>query len=216
MAGDARNRLELWASFLSRIDARRVAAIGVFRGTFAQHLLDACPGLDTYFMVDPWRHLDGWNKPANKDGDTFEQFFEETMQRTQAHEAKRVVLRGISVDLHRVHPKVRDGGWIGGDDFSPTIRQHKPEFEPTMVFPFAVYFAEAVGSRFYGLPGASSCSGSDQRPASSSSTSPASTATSTCSAGSHRAQSLSASRALSEYGRQPCSASSIASPVRSS
>jgi hypothetical protein len=61
-------------------------------------------------------------------------------------------LRGITVDLISVYPKIRDGGWIGGDDFSPTIWQHSAEFEPTLVFPLAVHFAEAVGARIYGLP----------------------------------------------------------------
>ena len=49
-------------------------------------------------------------------------------------------------------PKVREGGWIGGDDFSPTIWQHSDEYEPTLVFPLAVHFAEGVGARIYGLP----------------------------------------------------------------
>jgi methyltransferase family protein len=130
-------------------------------------------------MIDPWRHLDDWNKPANRDDDTFQRFFEETIRNTRAHEERRVILRGrttevidripdcsldfayvdgdhslrgITIDLLRVYPRIRDGGWIGGDDFSPSIWQHEQQYEPTLVFPFAVYFAEAVGSRIYGLP----------------------------------------------------------------
>ncbi len=61
-------------------------------------------------------------------------------------------LKGITIDLIRLYPKIRDGGWIGGDDFSSTIWQHKTSYEPTLVFPFAVYFAEAVGARIYALP----------------------------------------------------------------
>ena len=48
--------------------------------------------------------------------------------------------------------KVRPQGWIGGDDFARWIWQHGQSFEPTMVFPFAVYFAEAVGCPVYALP----------------------------------------------------------------
>ena len=59
---------------------------------------------------------------------------------------------GISIDLIKVYPKVRAGGWIGGDDFTHTVWQHGARFEPTLVFPFAVYFAEAVGARIFGLP----------------------------------------------------------------
>lgn len=47
---------------------------------------------------------------------------------------------------------MEDGGWIGGDDFSETIWQHSTSFEPTLIFPFAVYFAEALGARIYALP----------------------------------------------------------------
>ena len=42
-------------------------------------------------------------------------------------------------------PKVRDGGWIGGE-ILPVIWQHDEPYEPTLVFPFAVHFAEAVGA----------------------------------------------------------------------
>ncbi len=61
-------------------------------------------------------------------------------------------LKGITIDLIRVYPKVRIGGFIAGDDFSRSMWHHKTSFEPTLVFPFAVYFAEAVGATIYGLP----------------------------------------------------------------
>jgi methyltransferase family protein len=175
----AETRAELWTRFVAESGAQSVAEIGVYRGQFAAKLLDACPAVATYYMIDPWRHLDDWNKPANKSDDVFEGFYREAMERTSDHEAKRVVLRGtttevldqipdgsldfayvdgdhtlrgITIDLIRVFPKIKDGGWIGGDDFAPSIWQHKPEYEPTLVFPLAVHFAEAVGARIYGLP----------------------------------------------------------------
>src|SRR5206468_4924808 len=55
-------------------------------------------------------------------------------------------LRGIAIDLIRVYQKVSPNGFIGGDDFTPSMWEHKTSFEPTLVFPFAVYFAEAVGA----------------------------------------------------------------------
>jgi hypothetical protein len=61
-------------------------------------------------------------------------------------------LHGISIDLIKVYPKVRAGGWIGGDDFAHTVWQHQARYEPTLVFPFAVHFAEAMGARIFGLP----------------------------------------------------------------
>ena len=87
----------------------------------------------------------------NKSDDIFAGFYRETMERTSEYEAKRVVLRGtttevideipdgsldfayvdgdhtlrgITIDLVSVFPKIREGGWIGGDDFSPSIWQH--------------------------------------------------------------------------------------------
>jgi hypothetical protein len=175
----AETRVELWTRFVNETDAATVAEIGVYRGRFAARLLGDCPGIATYYMVDPWRNLEDWNKPANTSDDEFERIFREAMERTGAHEDKRVVLRGtttevidhvpdssvdfayidgdhtlrgITIDLIRVFPKVRAGGWIGGDDFTPSIWQHADEYEPTLVFPLAVHFAEAVGARIYGLP----------------------------------------------------------------
>ena len=174
----AANRVELWTRFAREAEARRVAEIGVYRGRFAARMLADCPAIETYYMVDPWRNLEDWNKPANTSDDEFERIFREAMERTSGHEGKRVVLRGtttevidrlpdssvdfayidgdhtlrgITIDLIRVFPKVRPGGWIGGDDFTPSIWQHADEYEPTLVFPLAVHFAEAVGARVYGL-----------------------------------------------------------------
>jgi hypothetical protein len=178
-AARSATRMDLWVSLLSAAGARDVAEIGVYRGDYAAHLLRGCPGISRYFMVDPWRHLDDWNKPANKADDVFERFFREAMDRTSPHAARRVVLRGktsevidqipddsldfayvdgdhtlrgITIDLVNVYPKIRKGGWIGGDDFCRSIWQHEEFYEPTLVFPFAVYFAEAVAERIYGLP----------------------------------------------------------------
>ena len=175
----AANRLALWTRFAREAEARQVAEIGVYRGRFAARMLADCPAIETYYMVDPWRNLEDWNKPANTSDDEFERIFREAMERTGKHEAKRVVLRGtttevigqlpdssvdfayidgdhtlrgITIDLIRIFPKVRAGGWIGGDDFTPSIWQHADEYEPTLVFPLAVHFAEAVGARIYGLP----------------------------------------------------------------
>lgn len=173
------DRVSLWKRFLEETKPRHVAEIGVFRGAFAQAMLDSCSTIDRYYLIDPWRHLEDWDKPANADDDTFERFYAETMARTEAHANKRVALRGrttevieqipdesldfayvdgdhtlrgITVDLVRVWPKVVPGGYLCGDDFTPSMWQHHDEFEPTLVFPFAVYFAEAVGAPIVALP----------------------------------------------------------------
>ena len=179
IAATAQKRLELWSRFLNGIEARTVAEVGVYMGHFAGHVLDTCPSVDRYYMIDPWRHLEDWNKPANKRDRRFERIFEQAMDRTSRHEDRRIVLRGrttevidripdgtldfayiagdhtlrgITVDLARVYPKVREGGWIGCDDFYQSLWYHGEEFEPTLVFPFAVYFAEAVSAQAFALP----------------------------------------------------------------
>jgi len=179
LAADAPSRLDLWQRIVAATGAGDVAEIGVYRGRFAASLLKECPGIRRYYMIDPWRHLDDWNKPANKDDDMFQRFYKESLDKTREWSAKRVVLRGtttevsgelpdagldfayidgdhtlrgITIDLTRVYPKVRDGGWIGGDDFAESIWQHDEAYEPTLVFPYAVHFAEAVGAPIYALP----------------------------------------------------------------
>jgi len=173
------SRMDFWPRFVNETGAAAVAEIGVYRGAFAARLLAECAHISTYHMIDPWRHLDDWNKPANRSDDVFERYFRESMEKTSAWAEKRIVLRGrtsdvidqiadgaldfvyvdgdhtlrgITIDLVRAYPKVRAGGWLGGDDFSPSIWQHSDAYEPTLVCPFAVYFAEAVGARIYALP----------------------------------------------------------------
>jgi len=172
-------RTDLWIGFVNRHRLRRVAEVGVWRGEFAEAMLGGCPDLSTYYCIDPWRHLDDWNKPANKNDNQFERFYQEVLARTEPWEATRVILRGrttevsdeipdasldlayidadhtlrgIAIDLIRIWPKVRPGGFVGGDDFSSSIWQHSDNFEPTLVFPFAVHFAEAMDARIIGLP----------------------------------------------------------------
>lgn len=165
--------------FLYSRQAKHLAEVGVYKGDFASNILQKCDLIEKYYMIDPWRHLNDWNKPANKDNDVFEQLLIETKSKTDFAAKKRIILRGrttevvegipdneldfayidgdhtlkgIAIDLIRLFPKIRLGGWIGGDDFSRTVWQHPTTFEPTLVFPFAVYFAEAVGAHIYALP----------------------------------------------------------------
>jgi hypothetical protein len=173
------SRLELWAEFIHGAQIHRMAEVGVYEGDFAAFMLERCESVIRYYLIDPWRHLDDWNKPMNQDDQIFERFFQAAKAKTDFAGTRRVflrgkttevidqiadgeldfayidgdhTLRGITVDLIRVYPKVRMGGFIGGDDFSRTMWQHKTNFEPTLVFPFAVYFAEAVGATIYALP----------------------------------------------------------------
>ena len=178
-AESAESRFDLWAGFIRLADVRRMLEVGVYAGELAAFILGHADGIERYYMLDPWRHLERWNKPANRDDPEFERLLAETMAKTDFASGRREILRGtttevidripdgsldlayidgdhtlkgISIDLIRVYPKVREGGWIAGDDFSSTVWQHDPSFEPTLVFPFAVYFAEAVGAPIWALP----------------------------------------------------------------
>jgi predicted O-methyltransferase YrrM len=180
----SKSRLELWFEFIQSSGVRQMAEIGVYRGDFTAFMLQRCPGLTRYYMVDPWRHLSDWNKPSNKANPELEEFFQEAKTKTDFAAAKRVILRGkttevidqiadgeldfayidadhtlkgIAIDLIRVYPKVRNGGFLGGDDFTRSVWEHNTRFEPTLVFPFAVYFAEAVGATIYALPYSQFC-----------------------------------------------------------
>lgn len=156
-----------------------MAELGVYRGEFAKFVLENNPQIDNYLLVDPWRYIPSWNKPANTTDDQFEQYFRDTLQATDFAESRRTILRGtttevignianesldaiyidgdhtlkgISIDLICMVPKVKHDGWILGDDFVDTIWQHSDQFEPTMIFPFVAYFAEAHGFELHALP----------------------------------------------------------------
>jgi hypothetical protein len=181
---ESRSRVDAWAEFIRAAQVERMAEIGVYRGDFAAVILERCRVVSRYYMVDPWRHLDDWNKPANQMDGVFEEFFRTAKQKTEFAENRRIILRGkttevideiadgeldlayidgdhtlkgIAIDMIRVYAKVRIGGFVGGDDFCASMWQHKTSFEPTLVFPFAVYFAEAVGATIYALPNAQFC-----------------------------------------------------------
>jgi len=175
----SQSRIDFWAEFIRRVQIQRMVEVGVWKGDFAADILQRCECLTKYYMLDPWRHLADWNKPANQNDATLDSFYEMTKAKTEFAKDRRVILRGktievidqikdgeldlayidgdhtlkgIAIDLVRVYPKIRTGGFLGGDDFSRTIWSHKTSFEPTLVFPFAVYFAEAVGATVYSLP----------------------------------------------------------------
>jgi len=180
----SQSRVDLWVEFIHSTRVQKMAELGVYRGDFAACVLQRCEHLTAYYMIDPWRHLEQWNKPANHQDIVFAEFFRETKAKTEFAAAKRVILRGkttevieqipdseldfayidsdhtlkgIAIDLMRVYPKVRTGGFLGGDDFTESVWQHGAAFEPTLVFPFAVYFAEAVGATIYALPYSQFC-----------------------------------------------------------
>jgi hypothetical protein len=173
------DRRTLIIDILNKIEVKNFAEIGVLKGEFALSILESVNSIQKYFLIDPWRHLDNWNRPGNRPEQEFMDIFSEAVDKLSQFDYKtkflrgkttEVVdsiedesldaiyidgdhtLRGITIDLICLYPKVRIGGLIIGDDFTSTIWQHHTQYEPTFVFPFAVYFAEALGNMIFSLP----------------------------------------------------------------
>jgi len=173
------SRFDLWQRLLQSSPMECAAEIGVWKGDFAKVILSNFSNLTKYYMIDPWAHLPDWNKPFNVDHRSFEDVYAKALVKTDFAASRRIVLRGrtsavideiadhsldfayidgdhtlrgITIDLIEVLPKVKDGGLIGGDDFINKPWQHGAAYEPTLVCPFAVYFAEAMRLPFVALP----------------------------------------------------------------
>jgi Methyltransferase domain len=172
-------REEIWVQIIEQSHAKQFLELGVLKGAFAEYILQRCHGIARYYMLDPWRHLEDWNKPANVDQSTFDDIYSMAMERTEFARDRRLVLRGrttdmideipdneldiayidgdhtlrgIAIDLIRSYSKIRPGGILGGDDYTTTIWQHSECFEPSLVCPFAAYFAESQGAPIIILP----------------------------------------------------------------
>lgn len=173
------SRIELWLKFLELRHARTMLEIGVWKGDFAEQVLRSCRSIERYYMVDPWANLPDWNKPFNVATELFDDIYEEAIHKTQfaadriavlRGRTKEVIsripdgsldfayidgdhtLRGITIDLMKVLPKIKDGGFIGGDDFIATPWQHDVRYEPSLVCPYGIYFAEAMDLPIVALP----------------------------------------------------------------
>jgi hypothetical protein len=173
------NRYDLWSNFITYNNFKSISEIGVYKGDFSARLLNDCSCIEDYYMIDPWRNLSDWNKPANHNNKVFESFYKETLDKTEFASNKRIILKGkttevinqiddesidlvyidgdhtlkgITIDLINIWDKIKPGGFIAGDDFCSTIWQHSLNFEPTLIFPFVLYFAEAKGVKVIGLP----------------------------------------------------------------
>ena len=179
IAAGATSRPDLWVKLLRAVNVRSVLEVGVWRGDFAKQMLQECDSIERYYLLDPWAHLPDWNKPLNVEPEVFNRAYDAAVQQTAFASAKTVVLRGrtkdmvgsipdgsldfayidgdhtlrgITIDLIKVLPKMKDGGFIGGDDFAKSPWQHSARFEPTLVCPFSVFFAEAMDLPMVALP----------------------------------------------------------------
>lgn len=98
---NSRSRQEFWVEFIRGAQVRRMLEVGVYQGDFAEFVLQRCEGIVRYYMLDPWRHLPDWNKPANLDDPMFERFFVMAKAKTDLAGNRRVILRGKTTSLIR-------------------------------------------------------------------------------------------------------------------
>jgi len=176
--GNHDSRFELWKSFLAQQKTQAMAEVGVWKGDFAAEILTARNSIEKYYMIDPWKNLPDWNKPFNVTPADFDEVYREMDQKTAFAGDRRIILRGrtkdvvgqiedgsldfayidgdhtlrgITIDLIKIWPKIKIGGFIGGDDFTSSPWQHDLRFEPTLVCPYSIYFAEAMESPIVSL-----------------------------------------------------------------
>jgi Methyltransferase domain len=179
LVSGATSKFSMWAELLRAVNAQTMVEVGVWKGDFAREILERCEFIEKYYMIDPWEHLPDWNKPFNVSREMFDEVYDEAMNKTDFASSKRIVLRGrtkeviddipdnsidfayidgdhtlrgITIDLIKLLPKVKEEGLIGGDDFTNTPWQHDISYEPTLVCPFSIYFAEAMDLPIVALP----------------------------------------------------------------
>lgn len=96
IAQAAGDRFELFARLVEVVAAEEVLELGVWKGDFAAAILSRCPGIRRYWMLDPWRSLEAWNKPFNVSPEMFDEIFAEAKAKTEFAAGRRRVLRGTT------------------------------------------------------------------------------------------------------------------------
>ena len=97
----------MWIRLINLTQIQQMAEVGVLKSEFADVVLRDCPAVRCYFMIDPWHHLDQWNKPMNIDNHAFEEIYNEAVRRTGCASERRIVLRRTTLSL--------DFAYIDGD-----------------------------------------------------------------------------------------------------
>lgn len=174
------NRFRMWTTLLEHIGATSVAEIGVLNGNTAVDVLTHLPDLARFYVVEGGADLGGVRRAPGHDGrDLLDIMFDQAVSRVSYFGDRVSVLRGanaaetipdasldffylgegadhtlagVTADLAVAFEKVRDGGFVGGDDFAESVWVHGRDREPTVVFPYAVQFARDKGVRVYALP----------------------------------------------------------------
>ena len=138
-----------------------ILEIGCGYGKFTTKIFEKCNDIiKKYYVVDPWRNLPDWKKPGNFTDEKFLKIYDEFKTNTKLYEKKIQIYRGktdevyndifndidiifidgdhteygIKTDLNLLFDKLKDGGLIGGCDYTEDIYVHdKNIYDPTMV-----------------------------------------------------------------------------------
>ena len=144
----SQTRSEFWVEFINSAKVQRMVEVGVYQGDFAAEVLHRCASIDRYYMLDPWRHLQDWNKPLNQDDESLERSLEATKAKTDFGANRRLILRGKTTE---VIDRISDGelafAYIDGDH---TLRGIAIDL-------ICVYPKLAVASPIYALPNYQFC-----------------------------------------------------------
>jgi predicted O-methyltransferase YrrM len=113
---NSQSRIGFWTEFFRSAQVERMVEVGVYEGDFAVDVLRQCENIRKYYMIDPWKHLADWNKPANQDDGRFERMFQSVKSKTDFAQSRRVILRGKTVDvIDQVSDGELDFAYIDGD-----------------------------------------------------------------------------------------------------
>jgi hypothetical protein len=93
------DRLRLWERIFDASQASVVMEVGIWKAEFAAYILSKCARIQTYYTIDPWRKLPGWNKPFNVADAAFSEVYREAMQAVAFAQDRVRVLRGTTLEV---------------------------------------------------------------------------------------------------------------------
>ena len=113
---NSNDRYDLWSNFLTLFKLETICELGVYKGDFAYKILKGCSFIKRYIMIDPWKNLSNWNKPANHTKDKFDIFYKKTLEKTNFAKHKRVILKGTTTEvINKIPNDSSDFIYIDGD-----------------------------------------------------------------------------------------------------
>jgi len=165
----SKNRVELVKNIIKFGNLKNFCEIGVYKAELSVQLLKDF-SFESFYLIDPWRKLTNWNKPFNHNDKLFKNIYKNVLKSLEPYGSQTIILRGttsevinkiennsldgvyidgdhtlrgIVLDLHYALPKIKEGGFLIGDDLRKNIWQHGRDYSPTLIYPYVVYFAEA-------------------------------------------------------------------------